>query len=108
MNPKKDCGGGPVAKFKMRKAEPGMKMMQLAEANKNRKKAEEEKKKKAKTFGATSKIVGKDYQRGSGNDTSDQEKKDKSARDYYRGRGYHTIMADKCGAKIVKKFKKHQ
>ena len=61
---KKDCGGSAITKFKMRKAEPGMKMMQLAEANKERKKKEEQEKKKKGTWAETSKIVGKDYQRG--------------------------------------------
>ena len=87
---KKGCGG-----VKMIKAQPGTKMMQLAEANKARKKAEEDKKKKANTWGATSKIVGKDYQRGSGNDTSDQEKKDKSAKDYYSGKADHEMYTPK-------------
>jgi hypothetical protein len=88
---KKACGG-----VKVTKAQPGSKMMQLAEANKERKKAEEDKKKKANTWGATSKVVGRDYQRGSGNDTSEQEKKDKSARDYYQGRADHELFTPKA------------
>ena len=57
-------------------------------------------------------IIGKDIQRGSGNDTSEQEKKDKSAKDYYSGKQHiqgrkcgGSVKKDSCDSKVVKAFK---
>ena len=58
-------------------------------AEKEQKEQKEQKKQSPKTIyfqGKPQMIVGRDIQRGSGNDTSEQEKKDKSAKDYYRGK----------------------
>ena len=88
---KKACGG-----VKVTKAQPGSKMMQLAEANKERKKKEAEEKEKEDKWKNGRVIVGRDIQRGSGNDTSEQEKKDKSARDYYQGRADHELYTPKA------------
>ena len=88
---KKACGG-----TKVTKAQPGSKMMQLAEANKARKKAEADKKKEEDKWKNGRVIVGKDIQRGSGNDTSEQEKKDKSAKDYYQGKADHEVYNSKA------------
>ena len=107
-------------KFKARKAQAGSKMLDLVESRKGRKKAadEAEKRKLAeerrkKTWGATSMVIGKDIQPGSGNDTKNQGE---SAAQYYLGLGYHKQGSDQkpaqkkpksaCGSKIVKKDKK--
>lgn len=113
MKPKKDCGGGPVAKFKMRKAEPGMKMMQLVEANKERKKKEEQEKKKKGTWAETSKVVGKDYQRGKdGSKAKVQDSavpnEDIPSHDKLKFRGLNAKNDHmKCGGPVAK-FKKHR
>ncbi len=61
--------------IKTAKAQSGSKMMQLAEANKNRKKAEEEKKKREDKWKKGQIVVGRDIQRGNGgpNTTKQQD-----------------------------------
>ena len=67
---KKACGG-----LRVFKNQPGSKMMQLAEANKNRKKAEEERKKREDKWKKGQIVVGRDIQRGNGgpNTTKQQD-----------------------------------
>lgn len=119
--PEAKCGA--VAKFKTRKAEPGIKMMQLTEANQQRKKQEAERKKKeaerkrkANTWGATSEIIGRDHPRGNGGPDTTKEQ-DSAVRDRKDNKenivkkekpskfNYHTLMAFKKGNKVVEKFK---
>lgn len=107
----KEAKCGAVAKFKeVRKAEPGMKMMQLVKANKDRKVLEEKKKKQKGTWAETTKYVpGKTIQRGNGGpDAKVQDsavpKEDVSSHNK-RKNNYYTSMAFKKGDKIVKAFK---
>jgi hypothetical protein len=93
---KKDCGGSAVAKFKM---QYGNKMMQLAEANKNRKKAEEEKKKREDKWRKGQIVVGKDIQKGQENSGPKAKTQTDQALKDNKG-----IGKNKCGSKI----KKHQ
>jgi len=67
---KKACGGSKVFKN-----QPGSKMMQLAEANKERKKKEAEEKKREEKWRKGQIVIGKDIQRGNGgpNTTKQQD-----------------------------------
>ena len=107
--------GTAIDKFKARKAEPGMKMLSLVESRKGRQNAQDEaakrklaEERKRKTWGATSMVIGKDIQPGSGNDTS---KQGEAAAQYYLGLGYHKQGSDQhpkktekkaCGSKLIK------
>lgn len=93
---KKDCGGSAIAKFKM---QYGNKMIQLAEANKNRKKAEEEKKKREDKWRKGQIVVGKDIQKGQENSGPKAKTQTDQALKDNKG-----IGKNKCGSKI----KKHQ
>lgn len=109
--------GSAVEKFKeVRKGKFGVAAFADATGSqggfRNAQKKKEEKKPKSGTWGATTQYIpGKNISRGSGNDTSEQEKKDKSAKDYYEGKGYHKhekggeVKKDCGGSSIVKKFK---
>lgn len=76
----------------------------IAQTDQNRIVQQGPKKKPNKnTWGATSQVVGKDVSRGSGNDTSGQEKKSPSARDYYNGKSYSKKYCGGAKMKLVKK-----
>ena len=100
---KKENGGeikkaeqGAVAEFKM---QYGNKMMQLAEANKNRKEAEEERKKREDKWRKGQIVVGKDIQKGQENSGPKAKTQTDQALKDNKG-----IGKNKCGSKI----KKHQ
>ena len=107
--------GSAVEKFKeVRKGKFGVAAFADATGSqggfRNAQKKKEEKKPKSGTWGATTQYIpGKNISKGSGNDTSEQEKKDKSAKDYYEGKGYHKhekggeVKKDCGGSKFIKK-----
>ena len=108
---------GPVAKFKeIRKGKTGFDITAYADATGSQggfRNANKKKKPKSGTWGATTQYVpGKNIQRGSGNNTSEQEKKDKSAKDYYAGKQHiqgkksgGEVKKDCGGSKVIAKFK---
>lgn len=96
---------GPIAKFKeIRKGKTGFDITAYADATGSQggfRNAEKKKKPKSGTWGATTQYIpGKNIQRGSGNNTSEQEKKDKSAKDYYAGKQH--IQGKKSGGEVKK------
>jgi hypothetical protein len=89
----------------------GNKIMQLAEANKNRKKAEEERKKREDKWRKGQIVVGKDIQKGQENSGPKAKTQTDQALKDNKG-----IGKNKCGSKINKhqegsviaKFKMHR
>lgn len=123
MKPKKDCGGGAVAKFKKMRQGGQSKVVNGSTKQltiQGTAKAQEEFKKKQQEKERQKKIDEqslKDYESGiHGNSDNPPDSKamsqkyikEQESKKVSSGIGYHTIMADKCGSKVVKKFKKHR
>lgn len=121
MKPKKDCGGGPVAKFKkMRQGgqpkvvngstkQPTIQGTAKMQEEFKRKQREKERQRKIDEQSL------KDYEEGNNGNSDNPPDSKAMSKEYIKKQeskkrssgGYHTIMADKCGSKVVKKFKKH-